>query len=60
MIKYDNSVCVRINDTLKNTISQLCDETKINEADYIRSRLADCVKHDVENLHQVKQEFIYG
>ena len=60
MIKYDNSLCVRINDALKTTISHLCDETKINEADYIRARLTDCVKHDVQNLHQVKQEFMYG
>ena len=51
---------VRINDNLKNPISQLCDESKIKPADYIRSRLADCVKHDVKNLHQVKQEFLYG
>jgi len=60
MIKYDNSVCVRINDTLKSTIVNLCSETNINEADYIRARLTDCVKHDVENMSQVKQEFLYG
>ena len=60
MIKYENSVCVRINDTLKTTILQLCNETKITEADYIRSRLTDCIKHDVQNLNQVKQEFMYG
>ena len=60
MIKYDNSVCVRINDTLKTTLSQVCNESKITEADYIRARLADCVKQDVEYLHQVKQEFMYG
>ena len=60
MIKYDNSVSVRINDTLKNKISHLCKETSINEADYIRARLGNCVNQDVENLHQVKQEFMYG
>mgnify|MGYP001186298849 CR=1 FL=1 len=60
MIKYENSMSVRINDNLKNTISHLCDETKIKPADYIRSRLADCVKHDVQNQHELKQEFMYG
>ena len=60
MIKYENSVCVRINDALKNKISQVCTETNINEADYIRARLGNCVNQDVENLHQVKQEFMYG
>ena len=60
MIKYENSMSVRINDNLKNTITQLCDETKINPADYIRSRLADCVKYDVLNQHELKQEFMYG
>ena len=60
LIKYDNSVCVRINDTLKNTISQICNEATINEADWIRARLANCAIHDVENLSQVKQEFLYG
>ena len=60
MIKYDNSVCVRMNDTLKNKITDLCNETNINQADYIRARLKDCVNYDVENLQQLKQEFIYG
>ena len=60
MIKYDNSVCVRMNDTLKNKITDLCNETNINQADWVRSRLANCVNYDVENLQQVKQEFMYG
>lgn len=60
MIKYDTALCVRINDTLKNKISQLCTENNITEADYIRSRLANCINHDVENVHQMKQEFMYG
>ena len=60
MIKYDNSVCVRINDNLKNKITHVCNETNIKEADYIRSRLVNCIDQDVENLHELKQEFIYG
>ena len=59
MIKYDNSVCVRINENLKHIISKICTDTKINEADYIRTRLAACAKHDVENLHEMKREFMY-
>ena len=60
MIKYDNSVCVRINDALKNKLTNLCNETNINEADYIRTRLGKCVNYDVENMQAVKQEFMYG
>ena len=60
MIKYDNSVCVRMNDTLKNQITTLCNETNINQADYVRARLKDCVINDVENLERVKREFMYG
>ena len=49
-----------MNDTLKNQITTLCSETSINQADYIRARLKDCVNNDVANLERVKQEFMYG
>ena len=59
MVKYDNSVCVSINDSLKHIISKICTDTKINNTDYIRTRLAACTKHDVENLHKMKRGFMY-
>ncbi len=34
MIKYDTALCVRINDHLKNTISEICNDTRINAAEY--------------------------
>ena len=60
MIKYDTALCVRINDNLKNTISGICNDTRINEADWVRSRLADCAKKDVADLDQVREEFMFG
>ncbi len=60
MIKYDTALCVRINDNLKNTITELCTDTRINEADWVRSRLANCAKKDAADLDQLKQEFMFG
>ena len=60
VIKYDTALCVRINDHLKSTITEICTDTRINEADWVRSRLADCAKKDVADLDQVKQDFLFG
>ncbi len=60
MIKYDTALCVRINDNLKNTISEICNDTKINYADYVRASLADCAKRDAADLDQVRQRFMFG
>ena len=60
MIKYDTALCIRVNDQLKNMITEICDDTRINQADYVRSRLADCAKKDVADLDQVKQDFMFG
>ena len=55
MIKYDTALCVRINDHLKNTISEICNGTRINEADWVRASLADCAKKDAADLDQGKR-----
>ena len=60
MIKYDTALCIRVNDQLKNMITEICDDTRINQADYVRSRLVDCAKKDVADLDQVKQDFMFG
>ena len=52
MIKYDTT------DSLANTISEICNDTRINDADWVRSRLADCAKStetkDMESKMTVK------
>jgi len=58
MIKYNTALCVRINDNLKNTISEICNDTRINEADWVRSSLADCAKKDAADLEQVRERFM--
>ena len=60
MIKYDTALCIRITDHLKNTISEICNDTRINEADWVRSRLENCAKKDAADLDQVREEFIFG
>ena len=60
MIKYDTALCVRINDNLKNTISEICNDTSINEADYVRASLGECAKRDAADLDQVRQRFMFG
>ena len=60
MIKYDTALCVRINDHLKSTITEICTDTRINEADWVRSRLADCAKKDAADLDQVRERFLFG
>ena len=60
MIKYDTALCVRINDHLKSTITEIYTDTRINEADWVRSRLADCAKKDAADLDQVREEFMFG
>ena len=58
--KYDHQICVRINDKLRETIDTICDETNINSADYIRSRLATSAVNDTQNMNQVRQDFMFG
>jgi len=60
MIKYDTALCVRINDHLKNTISEICNGTRINETDWVRASLADCAKKDAVDLDQVRERFLFG
>ena len=35
------------NDSVWDTISNICNDTRINEADWVRSRLANCAKVDL-------------
>ena len=58
--KYDQQICVRINDKLREAINHICDDTKINTADYIRSRLASSAKYDAQNMNQVREDFMFG
>ena len=60
MIKYDTALCIRINDQLKNMITEICNDNQITQADWVRSRLADCAKKDVADLDQVKERFLFG
>ena len=41
-------------------MSDICNDTRINEADWVRSRLADCAKNDAADLGQVREEFMYA
>lgn len=58
--KYDHQICVRINDKLRDAINNICEDTNINTADYIRNRLASSATNDIENMTQVRQDFMFG
>jgi hypothetical protein len=60
MIKYDTALCIRINDQLKNIITEICNDNQITQADWVRSRLADCAMKDVNDFNQVKRDFLFG
>jgi len=58
--KFDHQICVRINDRLRDAINNICDDTNINTADYIRSRLATSTTNDTLNMKQVREDFLFG
>ena len=58
--KYDQQICVRINDKLREAINDICEDANINTTDYIRSRLVSSKKYDVQNMNQVREKFCWG
>ena len=57
--RYTTNLSVRINQNLDEAITKICEAAKISQSVYFRSRLADCVMKDADNLDQVKQDFLY-
>lgn len=48
IIKYQNQLCLRISDTLKEELDNICNAKKINHADFIRRAIADSITTHAE------------
>ena len=56
--KYDQQICVRINDKLRQAINYICDDTNVNTADYIRSGFFSSAKYVAQILSQIREDFM--
>ena len=45
MVRYENQLCIRMSDTLKNDMTDICEKHKINESDLIRRAVATFVEN---------------
>ena len=48
IIKYNHQIALRINDTLKENMSSICNSYNINHADFIRRAIADSITTHAE------------
>ena len=52
MVRYEYQTCLRMSDTLKNDMIDVCEKLKINESDLIRRSIATFV----ENLNETPEK----
>ena len=52
MVRYEYQTCLRMSDTLKNDMTEICEKHKINESDLIRRAVAAFV----ENLNETPEK----
>ena len=52
MVRYEYQTCLRMSDTLKNDMTDICERYKINESDLMRRAVATFV----ENLNETPDE----
>ena len=52
MVRYENQLCIRMSDTLKNDMTDICEKHKINESDLIRRAVATFVENHNETPDQ--------
>ena len=45
MVRYEYQTCIRMSDTLKNDMTDICEKHKINESDLIRRAVATFVEN---------------
>jgi len=45
MVRDEYQTCLRMSDTLKNDMTDICERYKINESDLIRRAVESCVEH---------------
>ena len=52
MVRYENQLCIRMSNTLKDDMTDVCEKLKINESDLIRRSIATFV----ENLNETPDQ----
>ena len=52
MVRYENQLCLRMSNTLKDDMTDVCEKLKINESDLIRRSIATFV----ENLNETPDQ----
>ena len=52
MVRYEHQTCLRMSDTLKNDMTDICEKYKINESDLMRRAVATFV----ENLNETPEQ----
>ena len=48
MVRYEYQTCLRMSDTLKNDMTDICERYKINESDLMRRAVATFVENHNE------------
>ena len=52
MVRYEYQTCIRMSDTLKNDMTDICEKHKINESDLMRRAVATFL----ENLNETPEK----
>ena len=59
MVRYEYQTCIRMSDTLKDDMTDICEKHKINESDLIRRAVATFVEtHNETPEKQGKYLFV--
>ena len=59
MQKYTYQTCVRMSETLRESMKDICDTYQINESDYIRRSLAQSIQNDIKNTQNADNKFLF-
>ena len=59
MKKYNYQTCIRMSDTLRDSVKEIWDAHRINESDYIRLSIAESVRHDTQNPSEVANKLMF-
>ena len=58
MVRYEYQTCLRMSNTLKDDMTEICEKHKINESDLIRRSIATFVENHNATPEQSKYLFV--
>ena len=59
MQKYTYQTSIRMPETLRESMKDICDTYQINESDYIRHSLAQSIQNDLKNTGHSDRKFMF-